>query len=244
MKKLGIIGAMEVENKIVLDALRKEGGLKQTEAGGTIFYEGKISGKEIVLARSGVGKVNAALCAQRMVLQFGADFIINTGIAGALGQGLGVFDVVLSSDAVYHDMDARAWGYKIGQVPQMNVFSFEADKKMIAAIQKIFPTLPEAQGHKLAVGRVASGDKFVADKKLKTNIIDAFNPLCVEMEGAAIAHAAFLCKVPFVILRTLSDMADDKEETTYTFNENTAAQLSGAILLAIIKKGISENCNF
>ncbi|MBO4547509.1 MAG: 5'-methylthioadenosine/adenosylhomocysteine nucleosidase, partial [Treponema sp.] len=232
MKKLGIIAAMEVESKIILDALKENGGLKETKAGGTVFYEGSIGSKQIVLARSGVGKVNAALCAQRMILQFGADFIINTGIAGAMGKGLGVLDIVVSSDAVYHDVDATNWGYKIGQIPQMDVYNFEADKKMVAAIQEIFPTLPEAQGHKLAVGRVASGDQFVADKELKARIMQNFNPLCVEMEGAAIAHACHINGVPFVIIRALSDMADDNGEAAYTFNEETAARLSGAILLA------------
>lgn len=236
MKKLGVIGAMEVENKIILDELKAQGDVKQTEAGGTIYYEGSIGSTKIVLARSGVGKVNAALCAQRMILQFGADFIINSGIAGAMGKGLGVLDVVVSSDALYHDMDASAWGYKVGQVPQMDIYSFEADKKMVADIQEIFPTLPEAKGHKLEVGRIASGDQFIADKDLKARIMKNTNPLCVEMEGAAIAHACVLSGIPFVILRTLSDMADDKEETTYTFNEETAAHLSGAILLAIIKR--------
>ena len=235
MKKLGIIGAMEVENTIILNALKAEGNVKETKAGGTIYYEGAIGKTQIVLARSGVGKVNAALCAQAMILQFGADFIVNSGIAGAIGKGLGVLDVVLSSDAVYHDMDASAWGYKVGQVPQMDIYSFEADKKMVEKIQELFPTLPEAKGHKLAVGRVASGDQFVADKELKARIVKNCDPLCVEMEGAAIAHACHLRGVPFVIVRTLSDMADDNEETTYTFNEETAAHLSGAILLAIIR---------
>lgn len=235
MKKLGIIGAMEVENKIILDALRESGAVKETKAGGTVYYEGAIGDTQIVLARSGVGKVNAALCAQRMTLQFGADFIINSGIAGAMGKGLGVLDIVVSSDAVYHDVDATNWGYKIGQIPQMDVYNFEADKKMVQKIQEIFPNLPEAQGHKLAVGRVASGDQFVADKELKARIMQNFNPLCVEMEGTAIAHACHLSGVPFVIIRALSDMADDNGEAAYTFNEETAARLSGAILLAIIR---------
>lgn len=235
MKKLGIIGAMEVENKIILDALKAEGSVKETKAGGTVYYEGAIGSTKIVLARSGVGKVNAALCAQRMILQFGADFVINSGIAGAMGKGLGVLDIVVSSDAVYHDIDATNWGYKIGQIPQMDVFNFEADKKMVDKIQEVFPTLPEAKGHKLAVGRIASGDQFVADKELKSRIMQNFSPLCVEMEGAAIAHACHLCGVPFVIVRCLSDMADDDGEAAYTFNEETAAHLSGAILLAIVR---------
>lgn len=234
MKKLGIIGAMQIEVQILLDKLKASGGVKETSTGGTVYYEGRIGNVDLVVARSGVGKVNAALCAQRMILQFGADFIINSGIAGAMGAGLGILDVVVSSDAVYHDMDAREWGYKICQVPQMDCFAFEADKEMIQKIQEIFPTLKEASGHKLYVGRVASGDLFVAEKEKKNFIKEICAPACVEMEGAAIAHACYVNKVPFVIIRTLSDMADDSEATTYTFNEETAAHLSAAIMLGII----------
>lgn len=236
MKKLGIIGAMQSEVEILLNALKEGGNVTETKAGGTIYYEGKIGNVALVLARSGVGKVNAALCAQRMMLQFGADFIINSGIAGAMGGGLGVFDVVLSSDALYHDVDAVAFGYKPTEVPQMECSDFPADKSMIEKIQAIFPTLPESKGHRLAVGRVASGDQFIADKAVKERIKNICAPLCVEMEGAAVAHACYLNNTPFVIMRTLSDMADDTVETTYNFNEGTAAELSGAIMLALIKQ--------
>ena len=236
MKKLGIIGAMECEVKIILDALAQGGNVSHTNAGGTIYHEGKIGSAEIVLAKSGVGKVNAALCAQRMILQFGADFIINSGIAGAMGAGLGVFDVVLSSDALYHDMDASAFGYKPTEIPQMECSDFPADNDMIEKIKRVFPLIPESAGHKLAVGRIASGDQFVADKNQKERIKEICAPLCVEMEGAAVAHACFLNKTPFVIMRTLSDMADDTAESTYNFNEEIAANLSGAILLELLKQ--------
>ena len=236
MKKLGIIGAMECEVKIILDALAQGGNVSHTDAGGTVYHEGKIGGLEIVLAKSGVGKVNAALCAQRMILQFGADFIINSGIAGAMGAGLGVFDVVISSDALYHDVDATVFGYMPTEIPQMECSDFVADKDMIEKIKRVFPLVPESAGHKLAVGRIASGDQFVADKNLKEQIKKNCAPFCVEMEGAAVAHACFLNKTPFVIMRTLSDMADDTVESTYSFNEETAANLSGAILLDLIKQ--------
>lgn len=167
MEKLGIIGAMECEVKIILDALSQNGNVSHTDAGGTVYHEGKIGGLQIVLAKSGVGKVNAALCAQRMILQFGADFIINSGIAGAMGAGLGVFDVVISSDALYHDMDATEFGYKPTEIPQMECSDFAADKDMVEKIKRIFPLIPESAGHKLAVGRIASGDQFVSDKNLK-----------------------------------------------------------------------------
>lgn len=236
MKRLGIIGAMECEVKLILDALSQGGNVSHTDAGGTVYHEGKIGGVEIVLAKSGVGKVNAALCAQRMILQFGADFIINSGIAGAVGAGLGIFDVVLSSDALYHDMDAVAFGYKPTEIPQMECSDFPADKDMIEKIERVFPLVPQSAGHKLAVGRIASGDQFVAEKNRKGQIKKDCAPLCVEMEGAAVAHACFINKVPFVIMRTLSDMADDTAESTYSFNEDIAANLSGAILLALLKQ--------
>lgn len=149
MKKLGIIGAMEVENKIILDALKAEGKVKETNVGGTVYYEGSINSKEIVLARSGVGKVNAALCAQRMILQFGADFVVNSGIAGAIGKGLGVLDVVVSSDAIYHDMDVSAWGYKVGQIPQMDVYTFSADKKWLTRFKAFSRRCPKQRATSL-----------------------------------------------------------------------------------------------
>ena len=227
---------MECEVKLILDALSQGGNVSHTDAGETVYHEGKIGGVEIVLAKSGVGKVNAALCAQRMILQFGADFIINSGIAGAVGAGLGIFDVVLSSDALYHDMDAVAFGYKPTEIPQMECSDFPADKDMIEKIERVFPLVPQSAGHKLAVGRIASGDQFVAEKNRKEQIKKDCAPLCVEMEGAAVAHACFINKVPFVIMRTLSDMADDTAESTYSFNEDIAANLSGAILLALLKQ--------
>ncbi len=238
MKKIGIIGAMELEVSKIIQALKENGTVKETEAGGTVYFEGNIGNVDVVIARSGVGKVNAALCAQRMIIQFGAECIINSGIAGAMGSGLGIFDVVLSSDAVYHDMDAVLFGYKVTEIPQMKCSAFQGDKSLIEKIQKIFPSLEETKGHKLAVGRVATGDQFIAEKTLKNKIKENCNPACVEMEGAAIAHACYVNDVPFVIMRTLSDMADDAlaEECTYSFNEDTAADLSSAIMLAILRQ--------
>ncbi len=234
--KFGIIGAMEIEVSKLLEAMKSAGNVKETEAGSLKFFEGKINNTDVVVVRSGVGKVNAALCAQRLILSFGCEFIINSGIAGAMASGLGVLDVVLSSDAVYHDMDATGFGYKPTEVPQMACSAFPADTKMIEKILKIFPTLKEAEGHKLVVGRVATGDQFISDKAVKEHIKEICSPACVEMEGAAIAHACWLNKTPFVIIRTLSDMADDSADATYQFNENTAADLSAAIMLALLKQ--------
>ena len=233
MKKIGIIGAMEVE----VNFLRKlmGAGIKKTEAGSMNFEEGKIPGVDIVLVRSGVGKVNAALCAQRLALQFSCTHIINTGIAGAMAHGLGVMDFVVSSDAVYHDMDATGFGYKKGQIPQMELFSFHADSAMIEAAKKAFASSELSKGHQLVEGRIATGDQFISDKDVKNKINMDFAPACVEMEGAAIAHACFLNKVPFVILRCMSDMADDLSNNGYDFNEPVAAEMSARVVEKMIQ---------
>ena len=233
MKKIGIIGAMEVE----VNFLRKLMGdsVTKTEAGGILFEEGKIHGVDAVLVRSGVGKVNAALCAQRLALQFACSHIINTGIAGAMAHGLGVMDFVVSSDAVYHDVDATGFGYKAGQIPQMDVFSFEADKNMVEAAKKAFRESELAEGHKMIEGRIATGDQFISEKGIKAKIAENFSPACVEMEGAAIAHASYLNKVPFVILRCMSDMADDLSSNGYDFNEPVAAELSARVVEKMIQ---------
>lgn len=233
MKKIGIIGAMEVEVNFLRNLMGDD--IKKTEAGSIIFMEGKIHGIDVVLVRSGVGKVNAALCAQRLALQFGCTNIINTGIAGAMAHGLGVMDFVVSTDAVYHDMNATGFGYKMGQVPQMQVFSFEADKAMIEAAKKAFAESELSKGHKMIEGRIATGDQFISDKEQKSFIAKEFSPACVEMEGAAIAHACYLNKVPCVILRCMSDMADDLSSNQYDFNEPVAAEMSARVVEKMIQ---------
>ena len=233
MKKIGIIGAMEME----IEFLRKlmGDGSKKTEAGSVVFNEGKINGVDVVVVRSGLGKVNAALCAQRLALQFGCTNIINTGVAGAMAHGLGVMDFVVSTDAVYHDMDAVGFGYELGQVPQMSVFSFEADKGMIEAAKKAFADLGLSKEHQMIEGRIATGDQFISDKAAKAKIAENFSPACVEMEGAAIAHACYLNKVPCVVLRCMSDMADDLRRSVYDFNEQAAAEMCARVVEKMIQ---------
>ncbi|MBQ3687530.1 MAG: 5'-methylthioadenosine/adenosylhomocysteine nucleosidase [Treponema sp.] len=226
-RKIGIIGAMEVEVQALRALLA---GTREHAAGGLTFTEGQLDGVQVVIVRSGVGKVNAALCAQRLILQFGVTHIINTGIAGALASGLKVLDFVASTDALYHDMNAVGFGYRMTEIPQMDCSDFPADTAMLEAAEKAFASLPEAEGHKLVKGRIATGDQFISDKALKQQIKADCNPACVEMEGTAIAHACYLNKVPFVIIRCMSDMADDIGENTYSFNEQAAANLSAALV--------------
>lgn len=231
-KKVGIIGAMSVELELLKSKLGENPAV--TKAGGMTFTEGKINGISVVLVQSGVGKVNAALCAQRLILKFGCTHIINTGIAGAMASGLKVLDFVASTDAVYHDMDATGFGYKKTEIPQMKCSDFPADGKMLEAARSAFKEFPAE--HKLVFGRIATGDQFISDKEKKSAIQETCSPACVEMEGAAVAHACWINEIPFVIIRCMSDMADDDGESIYSFNENEAASLSGSLVLSMLGK--------
>ena len=229
-KKVGIIGAMSVELELLKSKLEENPAV--TKAGGMTFTEGKINEIPVVLVQSGVGKVNAALCAQRLILKFGCTHIINTGIAGAMASGLKVLDFVASTDAVYHDMDATGFGYKKTEIPQMKCSDFPADGKMLEAARSAFKEFPAE--HKLVFGRIATGDQFISDKEKKSAIQETCSPACVEMEGAAVAHACWINEIPFVIIRCMSDMADDDGESIYSFNENEAASLSGSLVLSML----------
>ncbi|HBG65755.1 MAG TPA: 5'-methylthioadenosine/adenosylhomocysteine nucleosidase [Treponema sp.] len=236
-KKVGIIGAMDIEVQVLraqLEPPAGESSVTETQAGGLSFSTGRLNGSDVVIVKSGIGKVNAALCAQRLVLQFGVTHIINTGIAGAMAKGLRVLDFVASTDALYHDFDVTGFGYKPAVIPQMDVSDFPADTKMVDAATMAFAELPEAAGHQLVAGRIASGDQFISSGDVKRRIKELCGPACVEMEGAAIAHACYINKVPFVIIRCMSDMADDAGEDSYSFNDDTAARLSAALVCRML----------
>lgn len=236
MNKIGIIGAMDIEISILKEIMEKNGSLKQSEYASITFNEGIIEEKQVVVVKSGVGKVNAALCAQILILKFNVDCVINTGIAGSMQQGLKIYDMVISTEAVYHDMDAVAFGYKPTQIPQMKESVFKADKNLISKIKNAFEELQLNKNSKIIEGRIATGDQFIASKEKKEYIQQISNPACVEMEGAGIAHACYLNKIPFAILRCMSDMADESYEKVYSFNEKIAAEKSASVVLNSIKK--------
>ena len=226
---IGIIGAMEEE----VAALKSEmADAKVTEFASMTFYKGTLCGKDAVVVRSGIGKVNAAICAQILVDKFGVDTLINTGIAGSLKAEIDIADIVISSDVLHHDMDATGFGYPLGQIPRMDVLSFEADKKLIELADKACrKVLPEIGTH---IGRVVSGDQFISDKAVKERIASNFNGCCTEMEGAAIAQTAYLNKVPFVILRAISDKADDSATMDYPTFEKKAIENSVKLIKELV----------
>lgn len=228
---IGIIGAMDSEVKHLKECLED---CKTSEFSGMTFYEGKLNQKDVVVVKSGIGKVNAALCAQVLILNFKVQKIINTGIAGATGKGLKVFDFVVSTEAVYHDFDTTAFGYKVGQVPGLPE-SFKADKDLVQKALEVFKQTDFSKEHSIQSGLIASGDQFISGGERKDFIKNTFKPACVEMEGCAIAHTCHINKVPFVIIRCMSDMADDDVEQTYSFNEDTCAKASSEFVEAFVK---------
>ena len=226
----GIIGAMDSEVRTLCQKLENA---QKIEEFGLVFNKGKLCGKDVVVVKSGIGKVNAALCAQALILKFGATKVINTGIAGAVGAGLKIYDFVVSDAAVYHDFDVQFFGYKPGQVPGMPE-TFVADKKLADSVVAAFAKTSLSGEHKISRGLIASGDQFISGGEKKAFIVSTFHPQCVEMEGCAIAHACSLNKVPFVIIRCMSDTADDSVKETYS--EETASNLSSTFLLEVIKE--------
>lgn len=228
---IGIIGAMDSEVASLCDKLENA---EQLFIGNLEFHKGKLNGKDAVIVKSGIGKVNAALCAQTLIIKFNVSCIINTGIAGATGGKLSIFDFVVSEEAVYHDVDTTAFGYKIGQLPGMPE-TFKADAKLVEKAITAFHSTEYAKEHKIVAGRIASGDQFISAGDKKKFIKDNFNPLCVEMEGSAIAHTCTLYKTPFIIVRCMSDMADETVESTYSFNEDVCAKMCADFVTEIIK---------
>ena len=210
MSVIGIIGAMEEEVAALKEKMDINGVVKKASME---FYRGTLQGKQAVVVRSGIGKVNAGLCTQILIDLFDAKKVINTGIAGSLDARINIGDIVISTEAVQHDMDATQFGYPIGQIPRMETFGFPADEEMVRvakeACEKVNPEI------RVFTGRVVTGDQFVASREVKDRIKENFGGLCTEMEGAAIAQAAWLNKVPFVIIRAISDKADDSAEMDY-----------------------------
>lgn len=219
MNKTGIIGAMEIE----VDQLKKDMEISRTVKKAKMeFFEGTLKGKQVVVVRSGIGKVNAAVCTQILVDEFQVDTVINTGIAGSLNPDINIGDIVISRDVLHHDMDAVNFGYPLGQIPQMDVFSFEADQELADLAEQVCRKVnPEISVFR---GRIVSGDQFVAEKSVKERLITNFGGYCTEMEGAAIAQTAYLNHIPFVILRAISDKADDSATMDYPVFEKQAAK--------------------
>lgn len=230
MKRIGIIGAMDEEVDILIQLMEVR---ETVEKASLKFYKGTLEGKEIVLVRCGIGKVNSALCTQILISEFDVDAIVNTGVAGALHADLGVYDIVISTDAIQHDFDTTVFGDKKGVIPRMESSTFVADERLVKAAYE--SSVAETKTHKVVKGRVVSGDIFISSKELKDELVNEFDACCGEMEGAAIAHVCSLNATPFVIIRAMSDKADGTADVTYDEFVQDAAHNSKDIVVNMLK---------
>jgi adenosylhomocysteine nucleosidase len=229
--KVGVIGAMDTEIKMLVENLEnvvesKEVFLK--------FYEGNFGKTPVVIVKSGVGKVNAGICTQTLITKFGCTHIINTGVAGGIASELAVMDTVVSTDAIFHDVNAVGFGYNMCEIPGLGTTNFPASLEMLEIAEKAFATLKaenKVKG-KLVKGRVATGDVFVDTREKKMVIKEICNPTCCDMEGAAIGQVAYLYKIPYIIIRSISDLAENTDEV---YLEDEAAANCSNITAEILK---------
>ena len=226
---IGIIGAMDIEVNN-LKALIEN---KQTKTiSGIEFVWGTIYNKEVVVAKCGIGKVFAAICAQTMILNFNPEYIINTGVAGTLTKELSVGDIAISSSVVQHDMDTSPLGDPVGLVSGINVINFNANEHLIKSVEAVL----KENNFNFKTGIIASGDQFIATKTQKESIVKNFNAIACEMEGASIGHTAYVNNVSFIVIRAISDSADDSSTLDYPTFLKMAAENSTKITLNLIKR--------
>ena len=229
--KLGIIGAMDIEVATLKENMKN---VAVTTRAGMTFYEGILEGVDAVVVQCGVGKVNAAMCTQILCACFDVTHIVNTGVAGSLRNELDIGDLVISVDAMYHDFDCHVINpnYCVGQVPGMSVLAYPADEALakvaFAAAESVNP------GH-TRMGRIASGDQFVCGKEQKAYIIEHTGAFCTEMEGASIAHTAWRNGIPYVVIRAISDKADDSAEMDYPTFEAIAAKRCADVTMTLAR---------
>ena len=228
--KLGIIGAMDVEVATLKEKMENASVVVKA---GMEFYEGTLEGLPAVVVKCGIGKVNAAMCAQILCGNFEVTHLVNTGIAGSLMAALDIGDLVISQDAIHHDFDLRFWGRPVGQVPDMGVTAFPADEEMyntaLAACHKVNPDI------NALLGLVVSGDQFISSKEVKDRLVNVFHGDCAEMEGASIAQASYLNNLPFIVIRAISDKADNSAEMDYPTFEKKAAEHCAKMVVEFVK---------
>ncbi len=228
--KVGIIGAMEVEVEILKEKMDLKNTVKKASME---FFEGTIGGTDVVVVRSGVAKVNAGICVQILVDIFDVTHVINTGVAGSLDAKINIGDIVLSTDACYHDVDATVFGYQKGEVPQLGAASFTADAELRNKAKEATKIAAPDLG--IFEGRVCSGDQFISSHEVKDAIKKDFDGMCTEMEGAAIAQGCYLNDIPFLIIRAISDKADGSDIVDYPVFEEKAAKDCAAVTIELLK---------
>lgn len=233
-KVIGIIGAMDTE---VEELLLEMKDLKSESICGNDFYMGKICNKNVVVSRSGIGKVNAARCAQIMIDRFEVLAIINNGIAGGIAPNLKIGDICIGESMIQHDYDLRPFGYARGHIPKKgdkgNPTKFMADERLVKIFRDVSSEI--ATENSVYVGTILSGDQFIAETVKKEELYLDFHAIAAEMEGAAIAQCAEYAGVPFIVLRVISDLANGDGPSSFEEFEKEAADMSIAITNSALK---------
>lgn len=227
---IGIIGAMKIE---VEGLIEKMTDLAVEKVGMMEFHSGKINGCDIVVSCCGAGKVNAAACAQAMILLFKPDLIINSGVAGGLKKGMKVCDCVVADKVCQHDYDTTAIGEPLGFVSLIDRVMIECDKE---AVEKLKSSAEKICGERVFTGVVATGDCFVSSAEKGQMLRDSFSAISCEMEGGAVGHVCCINDVPFAVLRTISDGGDDEADLSFAEFSKIAADTSIKIILDFIKR--------
>ena len=225
---IGIIGALDIELERLIDAMQEP---VHREISGVPFTCGKLLGTDVVIARAGVGKVNAAVCAQTMALIYEPELILNSGVSGALSPELHVGDVVIGTDVVQHDVDTTAMGDEPGFVSTVDRLSFPLDNFASTAIA----AAAEELGIRAVRGRIASGDQFVASTARKEEIVRLFSAVTCEMEAGAIAHVCFLNRIPCAVIRCISDGGNEEAPMSYEEFLPLAAKNSAELTLSYLR---------
>ncbi|MGL4391868.1 MAG: 5'-methylthioadenosine/adenosylhomocysteine nucleosidase [Fusobacteriaceae bacterium] len=228
--RIGIIGAMHEEIKSLKNDMVIE---REENIAGIKYFIGKILNKDIILVESGIGKVNSAICTTILIQKFDVKKIIFTGVAGAVSKELNIGDIVVGTDLVEHDFDCSAFGMSPGTIPRMDNSNFESDKNLFELAKK--SAIKVMGENKIKFGRIISGDQFVADKDKIEWLGKTFGAMCTEMEGASVAHTCHLFKIPFVIIRAISDKADGSAHVDFKEFVNIAAENSKKIVEDILK---------
>lgn len=206
---IGIIAAMAEELEILLKDLTLE---EKVEKANMTFHKGTLYGKDVVAVVCGIGKVNSAICTQILVSEYKIDKAINVGVAGGIGKEIYPGDIVVAENLVQHDMDTTAFGDKMGQIPRLDTFDFKCDKEMVDLAKKACEEIPELNSF---IGRIASGDQFIANIEKIQWLDEEFGAISCEMEGASIAQVCYLNSIPFVVIRSISDNANNGAHMDY-----------------------------
>ncbi len=224
---IGIIGAMQTEVELLISKIENA---KTERISGIDFVSGKLMTREVVVAKCGIGKVFAALCAQTMILKYNVEALINTGVGGAISNELNIADIAVSDYVVQHDMDTTALGDPIGLISGLNIVKIPADKNICDE----FYNCTKLKGASCKVGTIASGDLFVSGAEKKKYLSDTFGAIVCEMEGAAIGQVCYVNSVPFCIVRAVSDKADGSSSMDYMEFVDIAAKKNAEIVLEFL----------